>query len=51
MVGQDMGMGKLGTQAEKDRRLKKKYVFHPKHTYWLKQHRTTHKLPFCLASG
>ena len=30
MVGQDMGMGKLGTQAEKDRRLKKKYVFHPK---------------------
>uniref|UniRef100_A0A8C5FUR0 PTPRF interacting protein alpha 2 n=1 Tax=Gadus morhua TaxID=8049 RepID=A0A8C5FUR0_GADMO len=25
MVGQDMGMGKLGTQAEKDRRLKKKH--------------------------
>lgn len=24
MVGQDMGVGKLGTQAEKDRRLKKK---------------------------
>uniref|UniRef100_A0A671X902 PTPRF interacting protein alpha 2 n=1 Tax=Sparus aurata TaxID=8175 RepID=A0A671X902_SPAAU len=25
MAGQDMGMGKLGTQAEKDRRLKKKH--------------------------
>ncbi|KAG7256379.1 hypothetical protein CRUP_037180 [Coryphaenoides rupestris] len=25
MVGQDMGVGKLGTQAEKDRRLKKKH--------------------------
>ncbi|XP_063073297.1 liprin-alpha-2 [Engraulis encrasicolus] len=25
LVGQDMGMGKLGTQAEKDRRLKKKH--------------------------
>lgn len=24
MAGQDMGVGKLGTQAEKDRRLKKK---------------------------